>query len=1065
MSAAIEPAPELLERGPARLEPCSLLDYAHALSYLDRAEHAAIRDGAADVETPPGASAVASWLMAHGWLDLRGLVRVCEHLEQPLVACEACRIAWWCEPRGAAIPERCTLCTGPVRPVTSLPRLGLVTTPPDIPGPVRVAPARERPRGFLGVLLALHYQLVPPRVSRDYLSRNAASDAAIAAQMFEDGRLSPNAFEFLEHRLYDVAAVGLAPVRTPSSPLAEQCRIAGYLGRDPAARLRDLELDQEEPPSPARDRREVAAIQLLYNLGELAYYQAIDLLERRGLDVDRCLSCGRHWRVPTDAVRAPCAACGRPVIRLAGRCDEVELAVAPLALRRWAIEEAPLPTADRAPAATARSRSSGESSGALVFEVATPRVPRTAELSDEDVESWLVRLHLLDHEDLAAARRIARDNDALLLRVLGGLGFLPAGAIAYLRRRLRIDPSPPADDASLIELACRAGYLPRAVRALEDAGRLEDFQALRVLEAAYNGGRLALWQLIDLLEQRRIHLEHCAPCAHDIVISPGVSLGGRCPLCGSATIAIHDPTWPDASLRAPAAPLPSIAALRVRTVADCETRLAARHVGAFEPSAPSIDGDERIVQLIHRYRLVPANRLALDLRELEGCGGELDLEDWLFQEGRIDATMLTFLAHHRDAPRPEPGHGTPGHRVVQAALARGALSLRRYHDLYAACDAPDPNSTDAVDLALDLERRAGLAPYQVIDLLEATGVVLLHCGSCACQTAPVGALPPAEEYLCPRCGGRLLWLTPHPQRPGRVDRLPPNLKLSIARHDGASLLATTGPAHAARVGRLASTTPPLIELVLDPASTEPAPRAPEASFTMHARPTDTLAPAGTATADAAPATVTEPAGSARLREHQARAIAAALASRRRPSRPTTRPSSGAIASRVPDTRRAPRDDGLARNGRRTAPAWAVVTLVALVAGIAGTALPSLLAPRPLPPSDGIGPSEPGPSRLPAPGDGVVAWGLVVASRSRSGCACRDLLVRIDVDQEIWVRAASDEVHTAVERVVEWLEHDPKNALVRVVGVFRNEADGTPLLEATELYRAHAPLPASRWISR
>ena len=1047
MPAAIEPALELLERVAHQLEPRSLLDVVHALGYLNGTEYAAIREGAVDVETPPGASEVASWLLAHGWLDLAALVRVCGELDQPLVACDACRIAWWCEPRVAAIPERCGLCAGPAPPVTSMPRLGLVATPLPT-GRLRVAAAGERPRGFLGVLLALHYQLIPPRVARDYLARDAASDSAVAARLFEDGRLSRAAFEFLEHRLHDVAAGGLAPVRTPSTPLAELCRAGGYLGRDPAVRLRDVELDPDEPPGPMRDRRELGAIQLLYNLGEVTYYQAVDLLERHGLDLDRCLSCGRHWRVATDAPRAPCTACGRPVIRLAGRCDEVELAVAPLALRRWAIEDASVPIADRPPAAAAdpaRSRGSAGASGALVFEVTTPRVPPATKVSDEDVESWLVRLHLLDPEEVAAARRIARDNDALLLRVLGGLGFVSAGAIAYLRRRLRIDPSAPAGEASLIELACRAGYLPPAVRALEDAGDLEDLQALRVLEAAYNGGRLALWQLIDLLERRRVHLEHCCCCAHDIVFPRGASGAGRCPVCGSSTVAIHDPTWPDASLRAPAAALPSIAALRIVTVPECEVRLAARDAGSFEPSAPSVDGDERIVQLIHRYRLVPANRLTLDLRELEGCGGELDLEDWLFHEGRIDATMLTFLAHHREVPRHDPGRGTPGHCLVQAALARGALSLRRYHDLYGQGDAPDPERADAVELALDLERRAALAPYQVIDLLEATGIVLLHCGRCSCQIAPVGALPPAEEYACPHCGHRMLWLTPHPHRPGRVDRIPPNLELRVRRCDGASLLATTGPADAGRVARLASATPPLIELLLEPAVRDPEASAPGLSFTNHP-----------------PA---EPAGSARLREHRARAIATALASRRRPPRTTTRPASAAIAPRIPDSSRAPRNRELAPDARGIAPVWVVVALVALAAGIAGTALPSLLAPRPLPPSDSIGPAEAGPPRLPTPGESVVAWGLVVSSRTRSGGACRDLLVRVDVDHELWVRAASDAAQSAVARVVEWLEDDTTSVLVRVEGVVRRGDDGAPYLEATELYRAHPPLPASRWISR
>lgn len=1091
-------------------ESRSLIDAAHALGYLDAAERTDIDAGAIAAQTPAGACVVAGWLLAHGWIGARGLVDLCEEIDQPLVACPTCRTAWWCDRHAPELPAACPACSCPMRPLTWLPRRGIVAPALGELSLERVALVHQRPLGSLGLRLALHYQLITPQAAFPYLAWDPAADGAIAAQMFEDGRLSVTAFGFLEHRLREVSAKGLAPVPMLTPSLAELCRHGGYLGRAPAARLAEVGLGENEPPGPARDHRELGAIQALYNLGELPYFQAIDLLERRGIALDRCLACRRHWRVSASRPRGPCPGCGRPVVRLAGTSQEVELGVAPPADRHWAIREVEGPTSvrvaradDDAPA-DAFAEAAGPIPGTVpssLVEVATQTLPRTFAITDDDVRAVILHLRLLDHDGLAAASRIARDNDTLLLRVLAGMGFVPLSAISYVRRRLRIDPPLDVRGASLLELACRLGYLPPAMRAVEDDGRLAEIHSLRVLEAAYNTGRLALWQLVDLLELTGVHLAHCGECRREVHVAPGEasSLAAGCPLCGAGTVALSDPARSGDGPGAWRVPLPAISALRILSVEDCRVRVASRgEGGADDVDDAPLEGDERIAQLIYRYRLVPMHRLALDLREFETRGGELDLEDWLFQAGQIDATMLAFLAGHRSAPPGAAERAAGGQRLVELAMARGALSPRRYDELYGVPGAPNPDTLDAIDFASDLERRGGLEAYQVVDLVEAAGVVLFHCEQCVCQIAPQGELGRADEYSCPLCGACLLWLTPHPDRPHRVDRVPDRLRLYVLRLDASDLVAKSAPGRSTGTPRLADTTPPLLELALD----APQPAAPRPRTTLTAVPRaevppvafappvpvpvvsasrpPTLAsaaapppalgvaprPASAATpASPAVRAVVEPATSVRLRERKAQAVAQALATHRR--RATTVPAPSApidLVQPLPDGGGRERADAAARPARRVYYAIAATFLVVATA-TATLAIGPLVAPRPAASHDSVGATGPAPSPQPAQGESVIVWGVVVPRKERSPEPCRALVLQVDLDQDIWVCCSTNDLSESFARVLELALQNEGKVFVKVVGEVRRADTGELYVEATELYRAHPPLPRSRWVPR
>ncbi|MBN4049805.1 hypothetical protein JYT84_00095 [bacterium AH-315-M10] len=773
--------------------------------------------------THPGAKGdyeAAVWCYALGLLELWQIIDLFELCERALLRCSVCEMGLYPEaPEDLDQAPVCPDCGQALQLLTFLPRFDRGAEPLPVLSQLRIQPLGLR--GEAGpaahvLRIARHYRLITDAQTQ-LVAIGEDDIAAMARLLLEEGLLTTTEFRFLVRRSKQTLAEGMGSLGQPDPKLdlLEQASSLGYVSTAVRERLGEHPLFVHHAENlPGRQEFEVAAIQMLYNLGSIRFYMAIDLLELRGLPLDHCVACKAQWM----ELDAPCPGCGGTLVRLTG-WDTPETLARPLPLPPRLIIHRPV---------TAELLIDGEGAvsgyeSSPVLPVLAQRQPEQVKGSDDKLVGQLVnRYHLLDSEQLEQAEALAETSDGTLLGVLSSIGFLPPSAVGFLRRKIGL--APVVENRDMLAVAIRHGYLsPRILP--EGAGDepIPDQIALHLLEVAFNRGQLKLYQLVDALESAGVRLEHCSECQVQLLCDEAEIFVRDCPACDQQLQPLYRPgeTLPAA--------LPRLTELNVYTYMGFQSGSPSLEASHGELSTAGLEADDGaaladadllVDRLIRRYQMMSGDVLSVVREKYQSHGREQVLEEALFQDGFLHADALGFLSQMREQlMQGDSVLGTQsGRPLTEIAQAKGYLSLLRFHKLFRQPGAPDPGG-DEMEIAAFLHDRGAMRLFQLVHVLEEKGLALLHCTPCGLQFHVTGRVDATQAYLCSRCMEPMTPLTALPGVGHQFDVLPeiPSLRIEQVRVNELQTLRSGSR----RIRQLVEShvpslqAPPLMQIALD----------------------------------------------------------------------------------------------------------------------------------------------------------------------------------------------------------------------------------------------------------
>ena len=774
------------------------LAMAEELGHLDGATASAIA-GTLCAGGPARDYEAASALFNAGALALYQVVDVLEELDRPLQFSVPAQVAYYPAEPSLVVPDAtCPTSGRPLVALTNLPGRGLDSL--GLPAIDRLvvecldARAPSPKGGRLVLDLAIHYRLITPDQAE------LASDVAglevqeAVQQLFEVGYLTTTAFRFLLAHAEDTALGGHGFGAEMDTPLFELAMSLGYLSAESlAAFLEDWRVNPSGEVLP--EHYDTGVIVQLFNRGFVQCYQAIDLLERRGVALDHSAA-GGFQVISRGEEPGSCPITGTPMVRLVGRKTPAELA-------------RPLPAIDRLVIPELQPISSAEDvEPAVVFGVAgeesehdEPSASPRSAIDDPPLVAAVERYHVVAPDRVAEALRFAARTFRPLFDVLRELGYVAKPSAAFLLRRLGTIPDDAPRGLGLLELAAHREYLvvpgPPIARA--------PIEELALLAEGFNQGRLEFYQFMDVVETRGVWLDHSPKAQVQLYVAPGEADPRTAP-------ALPEALGELVALSRPEARPPGVLPLPTRLQITCLATLSGAADAAARDRDVELDvsGEPLAARIVLRYRLMSPRDLATVLKAWHRAGEELALPQHLFQIGKLTTHALNFLIGKQQQFAGGLVHTGDMHdeRLTVIAQTKGYVTTGQLEKLFAQPGAPDAETSDDAELGAFLLARGALTFYQLIDLFEEKGSVLLTTADHERQYLLVGDADPTADYGDPRDRQLLLPLTSAPGFRPRLEPLPELSCVHLERLDARTVPVLRGGRAPAAVSATSPSHPP-----------------------------------------------------------------------------------------------------------------------------------------------------------------------------------------------------------------------------------------------------------------
>lgn len=714
-------------------------------------------------------------LYNHDALELWQVIDVLESLRRPLQYSPDAKVAYYPADVSKVDPDATCPTTGqPLVPLTDIPGLDAKSLPESLDRLVitKLDPKlmSARKAGKLVIALARHYRLITPEQAELLADSGWTTVQEAVQQMFEEGFLTTSAFRFLLARAEEVLhAKGRGVLGTAKDrPLLEIAQTAGYL----SAEALDTFLEEWQLPE-AQDaaQMDMAVIALLFNRGFIEQYQAIDLLEKRGLVVDHSPIGGYQVLASEDQPPGLCPGSQTKMVRLTGWTDTKGLMKPLPEIERLVIHNVEGPALSAVPVEAEEGDFTLDGSRVMSLTAAIPEAELAQTIDEAQLDALIERYHIVPEDKRKEAAKIQKSTGRPLFDVLREYGFLTRPAQGFLRRRLGLTPNEYPPEAGLLELGAHFGYID--ARSVGSKQR-ELLDELKLLGKAFNKGQFDFYQLMDLLETKEVWLEHSPKAQVQIYFAPGEfnptdppklpsSLGEVLPLSRPGGIG-------DGRL-----PLPT----RFKIA-----RLEAEQAQLDDDHAVAELSDEPLpVQLALRYSLLPKRELDRAVRGWQKAGEPGTLAQYLFDSGKLTTQAMDFLIHKEEQVAGGEVHvgEMQDERLVEIALSKHYTTEKRLDKLFAMAGAPNREKGDDLSIGCFLQAKGALTFYQLIDLFEEKGYFLLTTPDHKRQYHMVGNIDPTADYACPATRVLLLPLTSAPGFPPRLERLPALKALHIQR--------------------------------------------------------------------------------------------------------------------------------------------------------------------------------------------------------------------------------------------------------------------------------------------
>lgn len=715
-------------------------------------------------------------LLNHGILALYQVIDTLEELDRPLQYSVSAKVAYFPADLKVVDPEATCPTTGePLVMLTNLPTRGLES--PGLPDIDRLVMVRLDPRlqnkkaGQLVLQLASRYRLITPEQA-ELASDGATQKVQEAVQyLFEEGFLTTSSFKFLLNRAEEVLREGKGIVGTAKTGTVDDLALSlGYLTREALDAFREEWQIGASADVPA-EHVDLGVIQLMFNRGFIEQYQAIDLLEKRGIVLDHS-AVGGFQVIAKGDTPGTCPVSGTPLVRLVGWKTAAELARPLPAIERLVVHELQAPVVAEA-AETANEASLLE--GSRIFSLTT--VASGGIPIDEDLLVQMIeRYHIVAAEGMVEAKKLAKQMSRPLFDVLREFGYLSKLGSAFVRRRLGVIPNDYPTDVGLLELASYWGY----IGSIKQAKSRDTFDELKLLAKAFNKGQFEFYQFMDVVETKALWLDHSPKAQVQLFFATGE----------------RDPSKP----LPPNEELGELVALskpgpRPKGVLPLPTRLEIVRGKAGAQAADDKDDDIDVsgeplpAQLVLRYHLMPGRELASALRGWHRAGEDPALPQYLFKSGKLTAQALNFLLGKQKqfaGGKVQVGEMQDA-RLTAIATTKNYVTDLRLAKMFGQPGAPDQATGDDLQIGCFLLAKGALTFYQLIDLCEEKGYVLLTTADHKRQFHVVGDYDPTGDYGDPQTKQLLLPLTSPPGSKPRLERLPELKGLKLERKDAADL--------------------------------------------------------------------------------------------------------------------------------------------------------------------------------------------------------------------------------------------------------------------------------------
>jgi hypothetical protein len=190
--------------------------------------------------------------------------------------------------------------------------------------------------------------------------------------------------------------------------------------------------------------------------------------------------------------------------------------------------------------------------------------------------------------------------------------------------------------------------------------------------------------------------------------------------------------------------------------------------------------DTLMFQLCEQYRLLSTKELnkAWNKREFSDHVN-MPFDEFLKLDGAIGERELQFVQQKDFQLRTGKAGTRIGYSVGELGIAKGYVHREAFIQLVRRQDAPTREDGESA-IAAHLFNHRALRFYQVIDLLEGCGILLMACPNCR-EQVQVDHFEGDTDYPCPICWQPLVPLTIPPGRRPRMVQIPPIEDLHVFR--------------------------------------------------------------------------------------------------------------------------------------------------------------------------------------------------------------------------------------------------------------------------------------------